>query len=151
MFYGDSVQDLEFYIQLDDASENNYADIAIPDNTQAEVDLILASFDHPRAPATTQPSAPETPEPEILIYENEANKFSLQYPNNWELIEAPHAVTLRNGNLDLIFEFRKLYESISIGEIGETSGHLNDAGTIKILGKSYPRMVNVVDLSLIHI
>ena len=145
VFYGDSVQDLEFYIQLDDISENDYANIAIPDNTQAEVDLILASFDHLSAPDATQPSAPETPEPEILIYENEANQFSLQYPNNWELIEAPHAVTLRYGNLDLIFEFRKLYESISIGEIGETSSQLSDAGTTNILGKSYPRMVNVVN------
>ncbi len=145
VFYGDRVQDLEFYIQLDDTSENNYADIAIPDDTQAEVDLVLASFDHPRAPAATQPSPPETPEPEIMLYENEANQFSLQYPNTWGLIEAPHAVTFRKGNLDLIFEFRKLYESISIGEIGETSSQLSDAGTINILGKSYPRMVNVVD------
>lgn len=145
VFYGDRVQDLEFYIQLDDASENNYADIAIPDDTQAEVDLILASFDHLGTPAATQPPTPETPESELVEYENGANQFSFQYPNTWELIEAPNAVTLRNGNLDLIIEFRKLYESISIGEIGETSSQLSDTGTINILGKSYPRMVNVVD------
>jgi len=145
VFYGDGVQDMEFYIQLDNTSEISYADISIPDAIQGEVDQILASFDYLEAPTATQTSTPETPEPEFVEYENTANDFSFRYPNTWELIEAPHAVTLRNGNLDLIIEFKKLYESISIGEIGETSSQLSEAGTINILGKSYPRMVNVVD------
>ncbi len=145
VFYGDRVQNLEFYIQLGAVSQDNYADISIPDDTQAEVDQILASFDFLESPAATQPPATETPETEILEYKNEANRFSFLYPNSWELIEAPHAVTLRKGNLDLIIEFRKLYESISIGEIGDTSGQTSEAGALTILGKSYPKMVNVVD------
>lgn len=145
VFYDHREDDLEFYIQLDDMSAADYASIALPVELQAEVDQILETFAHTGEPTPPPEMLTPTPTPGLADYINPEYQFSLQYPDNWELVERPHLVALRQDTRELIIEFRWLYESISIGPTGTPAGEMINKGNVTILGKSYPRSVLTLD------
>ncbi len=139
--YADETGELAFYIQLDDDSGRPYEEIALPETLQAEVDQILGTFAR-----TGEPEPPPDAPAESLSYHNDAYQFSIQYPPSWELLDTPHAAILRReGSHELVIEFRRLYESISIGPTGTPAGEFIERGTVEILEGTYPRTVLVFE------
>jgi hypothetical protein len=94
---------------------------------------------------TPPPVEPSTTPAALSTYDNPEYEFRLQYPGDWVLTEGQHSVALGKDNTELIFEFRRLYESHSIGPTGTGAGDLVNKGTVTIMGQTYPRTVLVFE------
>lgn len=84
-----------------------------------------------------------TPASELTNYTNSVYHFAFQYPPNWDLEEAPHAITLGQGSLALTIEYKRVTEDVIIGPSGLPAGELSERGMVKILEQDVPRMVLV--------
>lgn len=84
-----------------------------------------------------------TPPSDLINYVNMEYSFAFQYPPSWSLQEASHAITLSQGSLELLVEYRGDWESVSIGPSGLPAGDIVERGTVEILGQDLPRKVIV--------
>jgi len=63
VWYGGSINDLELYILIEDASQSKYEAVEIPEKLIAEVESILASFTRTGEPVTPPPASQPTVAP----------------------------------------------------------------------------------------
>jgi hypothetical protein len=137
-----------YEIEVDNASTGFHWDGTVDASGQL-TETSISTID-PSGSVTVTPSGKTPPPvepdttPEVLAtYENSEYEFRVQYPSSWELLEGQHSVTFRKDTAELVLEFRRLYESHSIGPTGTGAGDLVEKGTVTIMGQAYPRTVLV--------
>lgn len=116
----------------------------VTETSVSTIDPTLSATPTPTG-ASLQPTEPVATAAGLSTYDNAEYEFRLQYPGSWEIIEGEHSVTFRVSTQELVFEFRRLYESQSIGPTGTGAGDLEEKGTITIMGQTYPRTVLVFE------
>jgi hypothetical protein len=158
VFYGGAsvpieAGDLVFSIYLEDLNGEEYMELDISKELQAEAITVLESFGRTEAagspPIAATPTAQPTAiaEEPLITYTNAQYGFSFQYPSDWVIQDqGTHFVRLGQGPLSLYIGYMALYESVDIwSRTGLPAGDFETRGTVSFLGQELTREVLVYE------
>ncbi len=158
VFYGGAsvpieAGDLVFSICLEDLNGEEYMELDISKELQAEAVAILESFERTAAAGSPPIAATPTPQPTTIAdesavtYTNTEYGFSFQYPSDWVIQDqGTHFVRLGRESLSLYIGYMALYESVDIwSRTGLPAGDFQTRGTVAFLGQELTREVLVYE------
>lgn len=111
-----------------------------------------ASLDSASQTSTTEPILPKripTPAPSQAIdtsnwktYINSPYRFTFKYPAEWTIVEEPNYISIITPDRQqLVIDYKKVNDNISIVRSGVAAGDIYTKGTVKFLNQNLTRQI----------